>query len=235
MSAPSIPRLTRRRSRSTGILVLLGLLGLLTGCATTKPMGLSEALGGLAESKEAVAVFSLRTVNQHKPGYQPKVSHVFVWEDGKEKREKYSFTVDDPYRQGKDEFNEYLVSLRLPPGKYMLREFFGSAGTFPIRGMFGAPIYTRFELTPGTIVYFGHIEATIRQRTSDDQLRAGSLIPLIDQAVTGLSGGTFEIQISDNYENDLVAFRERYPGLVGASIERAILPPWSSPSEDAMK
>ena len=99
-----------------------------------------------------------------------------MWEDGKEKREKYSFTVDDPYRKGKDEFNEYLVSLRLPPGKYVLRELFGSAAS-PIRGMFGAPVFTRFELTPGTVVYFGRIEATIRQRTSDDQLRAGPLIP----------------------------------------------------------
>ena len=89
--------------------------------------------------------------------------------------------------QGKDEFNEYLVSLWLPPGKYVLRELLGSAGFFPIRGMFGAPVFTRFEMTPGTVVYFGRIEATIRQRTSDDQLRAGSLIPLIDPAVTGLT------------------------------------------------
>jgi len=59
-------------------------------------------------------------VSSSPPG--PKVSHVFVWEDGKEEREKYSFKVDDPFRQGKDEFNEYLVSLRLPAGKYMLRE-----------------------------------------------------------------------------------------------------------------
>jgi len=184
MSGPSVRRLTRRRPRAWAF-VILGLLCLLAGGATTKPMGLSEALGTLAASKESVAFFSLKAVNQHKPGFQPNVSHVFRWEDGKEKREKYSFTVDDPYRQGKDEFNEYLVSLRLPPGKYVLRKLLGSAGFFPIRGMFGAPVFTRFEMTPGTVVYFGRIEATIRQRTSDDQLRAGSLIPLIDPAVTG--------------------------------------------------
>lgn len=224
-----------RQSRRVGLLVFVAVLSFLTGCATTKPMGLSEALGSLPESKEAVAFFSLRAVNQHKPGFQPKVSHVFVWEDGKEKREKYSFTVDDPYRQGKDEFNEYLVSLRLPAGKYMLRELFGSAGFFPIRGMFGAPVFTRFELAPGTIVYFGRIDAIIRERTSEDQLRAGPVIPLIDQAVTGLSNGTFDIQISDNFEQDIIAFKERYPGLIGAKIERAVLPPWSRPSEEVMK
>jgi hypothetical protein len=224
-----------RQSRKVGILAVLGVLCFLAGCATTKPMGLRETLGSLPESKEAVALFSLRTVNQHKPGFQPKVSHAFVWEDGKEKREKYIFKVDDPFRQGKDEFNEYLVSLRLPAGKYMLRELFGSAGSFPIRGSFGAPVFTRFELAPGTIVYLGRIVATIRERTSDHQLRAGPLIPLIDQAVTGLSGGTFEIQISDDYDNDFIAFKETYPGLVGATIERAVLPPWTPPSEETMK
>lgn len=236
MSTPSVHpvhRLATPRWRSPGL--LLALLGLLAGCATMKPMGLAEPLEGLAERKEAVAFFSLRTENQHKRGFQPNVSHVFVWEDGKEKREKFSFKVDDPYRKEKDAFNEYLVSLRLPPGRYVLRELFGSTGVFPIRGTFGAPLFTRFELAPGTIVYFGRIEATIRERTRDDQLRAGPLIPLIDQAVTGLSGGTFDIQIADNYEADLVAFSERYPTLAGASIQRAVLPPWSQPSEDAMK
>src|SRR5262245_19695632 len=62
---------------------------------------------------------------------------------------KFSFTVDDPYRQGKDEFSEYLVSLRLPAGQYMLREILGSAGFFPIRGMFAAPVFERFQLSPG--------------------------------------------------------------------------------------
>jgi hypothetical protein len=197
--------------------------------------GLSEPLTSLSQSKEAVAFFSLRIMNRHKPGFQPNVSHVFVWETDKEKREQYSFKVDDPYRQGKDEFNDYLVSVRLPSGGYVLRQIFGSAGFFPIRGMFAAPVFKRFELSPGTIVYLGHIEATIRARKSDDELRAGSLIPLIDQAVTGLSGGTFEIQISDDYDNDLIAFGEKYPGLVGATIERSVLPPWSPPSEETMK
>ena len=105
--------------------------------------------------------------------------------DGKDKREKYSFKVEDPYRQGKDEFNEYLISLRLPAGRYMLRELFGTARVFPIRGTFGAPVFMPFELSPGGIVYLGRIDATIRARRGDDELRAGPLVPLIDQAVSG--------------------------------------------------
>lgn len=224
-----------RPSRAVRVLTVLGIVWLLVGCATVKPMGLNEPLTSLPQSKEAVAFFSLRIMNRNKPGFQPKVSHVFVWEADKEKREKYSFKVDDPYRQGKDEFNDYLVSVRLPSGGYMLREIFGFAGFFPIRGMFAAPVFERFDLSPGTIVYLGHIEATIRERKSDDELRAGPLIPLIDQAVTGLSGGTFEIQISDDYDNDVLAFSEKYPGLVATTIERSVLPPWSRPSAETMK
>jgi hypothetical protein len=224
-----------RQTRRVGPLAVLPVLWLLAGCASMKPMGLSESLASLPERKEAVAFFSLRTVNKHKPGYQPNVSYVFVWEDGKDDRQKYSFKVDDPYREGKDEFNEYLVSLRLPAGKYMLREIYGTAGYFPIRGSFGAPVFTRFEVAPGTIGYLGRIEATIRARAGDNELRAGSLIPLIDQSVTGMSNGTFDIVISDNYDDDVAAFTGKYPALIGTTIGQSVLPPWHPPSEEAMK
>jgi hypothetical protein len=224
-----------RQSPRVAVATIVLAASLLVGCATMKPMGFSEPIAGLPQSRDAVAFFSVRTANQNKTGFQPKMSHVFVWEDGKDKREKYSFQVEDPYRQGKDEFNEYLISLRLPAGRYMLRELFGTAGVFPIRGTFGAPVFIPFELSPGSIVYLGRIEATIRTRRSDDELRAGPLVPLIDQAVTGLSGGTFEIRISDNYEGDVQAFGEKYPALAGLTMERAVLPAWSPPTEERMK
>ena len=117
----------------------------------------------------------------------------------------------------------------------MLREFFGTAGVFPIRGTFGAPVFMPFELSSGSIVYLGRIEATIRARRSDDELRAGPPVPLIDQAVSGLSGGTLEIRTSDNYDGDVQAFGEKYPAFAGLTMERAVLPAWSRPTEDRMK
>jgi hypothetical protein len=117
----------------------------------------------------------------------------------------------------------------------MLRKFFGTAGVFPIRGTFGAPVFMPFELSSGSIVYLGRIEATIRARRSDNELRAGPLVPLIDQAVSGLSGGTFEIPISDNYEGDVQAFGEKYPACAGLTMERAVLLAWSRPTEERMK
>ena len=52
-------------------------------------------------------------------------------------------------------------------------------------------------------------------------------MPLIDPMVTGLSGGTYEIRISDKYEGDVQAFGERYPALAELPMERAVLPAWS--------
>ena len=60
-------------------------------------------------------------------------------------------------------------------------------------------------------------------------------MPPIDQVVTGLPGGTFEIRISDNYEGDVQAFCERYPALAELTMERAVLPAWSPRTEGRMK
>jgi hypothetical protein len=166
-----------RRSPRVAVATIVLAASLLVGCATMKPMGFSEPIASLPQSRDAVAFFSVRTANQNKTGYQPNVGHVFVWEDGKDKREKYSFKVEGPYRQGKDEFNEYLISLRLPAERYMLRELFGTAGVFPIRGTFGAPVYMPEGERDRLERYLGRIDATIRARRSDDELRAGPLVP----------------------------------------------------------
>jgi hypothetical protein len=60
-------------------------------------------------------------------------------------------------------------------------------------------------------------------------------VPLIDPVVTGLSGGTFEIRISDNYEGDVQAFGGRYPAFTELTMERAVPPAWSPRTEERMK
>jgi hypothetical protein len=60
-------------------------------------------------------------------------------------------------------------------------------------------------------------------------------VPLIDQVVTGLPGGTCEIRISDNYEGDVQAFGERYPALAELPIERAVLLAWSPRTQERTK
>ena len=70
-----------------------------------------------------------------------------------------------------------------------------------------------------------------RKRQDDNELRAGPVIPLIDQAVAGFSGGTFEVKIFDNYDDDMAVFRQKHPALGHFTVERAVLPPWTKPPE----
>jgi hypothetical protein len=91
-----------------------------------------------------------------------------------------------------------------------------------------------FELVPRSIVYLGRVEAVVRERKNDTELRAGPLIPLIDQSVAGYSGGTFHIHILNNYDSDRAFFREKYPALQAVTVDQVVLPEWRQPSKEDM-
>jgi hypothetical protein len=205
-----------------------------SGCATIKPMALDN-IKAIELDQRSVALMTVKTSNQYRPNYQPNVCSIFIWTTGKEGKEKYTFSVEKPYNSVENQFNEYLISIDLPPGKYKLREIFGTSGIFPFRGMFSIPIYVDFELKPNKVIYLGRIEAVVRERKNDSEMRAGPVIPLVDQAVTGFSGGTFDVRIFDNYDEDIVIFKQKYPVLNNYAVEKAILPSWKKPSEEDMK
>lgn len=56
----------------------------------------------------------------------------------------------------------------------------------------------------------------------DHEYRAGELIPLVDQAVTGLSTGTFDIELRDMSEEDLRIMQEAYPAIRGVPIKKEL-------------
>lgn len=74
--------------------------------------------------------------------------------------------------------------------------------------------------------YLGHINATVRKRIGGE-FKAGASIPLIDQAIAGASGGTFDIEISDQWENDKTKFLTKFPALASVEIKKSILPPFN--------
>lgn len=208
---------------------------LLGGCATIKPSALNQGIQSINISQESIALLSIKVSNKYKPSYQPKIMYVFVWENGKDDNKKYSFKVEDPYKEIENEYNEYLISFQLKSGKYKLRELFAQSGIFPVRGTFSMPIYSVFEIEANKIIYLGHIEASIKEKTKNDELRAGPVIPLIDQAVTGASGGTFVIEITDLFKNDIDLFKKQYPYLSSYNIENRTLPQWKKPTEQDMQ
>ena len=210
----------------------------LAGCASIQPMALSAKTKTLDLSEASVALMTLKISNEYKPGFQPRTGFaagLFVHKTDQKTGKRQAFEVGKPYHYVAKQYNEYLVSMKVDPGEHKLTTITGASGYFPIAASFQIPIYDSFDVQLDKVVYLGHIEAVNRKRISDDELRAGSIIPLIDQAVSGFSGGTWHIKIFDNYENDIAAFKQKYPLINNYTVEKMVLSPWEKPSSEELK
>jgi hypothetical protein len=226
---------TKWQDRLYHQIFLFAILFMLGGCATMKPPALNSKTTTIDVSKESIALLTIKIANNYRTSYQPDIKYLFVWSSAGKDQEKFSFSVDEKYKAEKDSFNEYLISFQLPVGEYKLREIFAQSGIFPVIGTFSVPLYSSFSIEPQKIIYLGHIDATIIERTDDALLRAGPVIPLIDQAATGASGGTFVIKITDLYEKDMSLFQQQYPYLAQNHVENHTLPQWNQPSVKDMQ
>lgn len=151
-----------------------------------------------------------------------------------DKEETFSFSAGAVHRSVEEQYNEYLISLSLAPGKYKLQDIVGISTGFLIMGNFAVPIYADFELPANKAVYLGRIEATNREKKNDDEAAAGSIIPLIDQGVTGYASGTFDVSIYDNYEKDIPLFKQKYKVLKEINIDKLVLPSWKQRTEQEL-
>lgn len=198
-----------------------------SGCATIKPMALSkEAQAVPIDAQQSLALAAVKVANVYKTGSQPHVKDVRVKTGGAEPKE-LAFTVVAPFRASEDEKNQYeevLVSLALAPGDYEMIGVRVAAGSFIMPGNGLVPVNASFKVPAGKAVYLGRIEAVRRERKGDEP-RAGPVLPLIDQSVTGFSGGTFDVKILDGYDHDLKLMRDEYPALKNVTVEKAFLTP----------
>lgn len=198
-------------------IVLVVSIFFLNGCG--KPMPLAKDSGAIDLKKGSIGIFSLKISNKLSPSYQPDVSTInVIGADGKPGKK---FKSNKAVNKVDKKFNEYLLSFQLPEGEYKIEDVSGSSGIFPVTGTFSFPINVNFSLDSNSIVYIGNIEMVNRKR-KDGEIWSGNLIPLLDQAVTGFSGGTFDVTVSDNYEEDLKRFKKEYPALDAYEIKRNI-------------
>lgn len=208
------------------IAALIAAAALAAGCATPTQMGLKRDTKTVDTSKESLLLFSTNLVNQVKPDYQPNAFVVYVEKpNAKDASDRLNFLVDDEGRNLSPQGNQFLMRLALPPGKYILRGIGGFSGLFPVRGNFLVPLHMDLDVKPQTVVYLGHINARMRER-KDTEFRAGGPIPLIDQAVTGFGGGTWDVQIEDRIDADLTALKRVFPALQPLKVDKAVLPAW---------
>lgn len=214
------------KSRFYLIISLLA-LGLMTGCAGSKKMDLTKETKSLNLSEKSIVLLSAHIENQNAKSFQPNAWRVFVEAQNPDAKEKHlTFWVDgDAKVASGDSGNDYMFRLSLVPGKYILRGVYGQSGNLLVFGNFFMPLHSEIEVKANSVQYLGKVNGVVRKRKGDE-FRAGPLVPLIDQAVTGFSGGTFDIEITDAYEQDIVYLTKNYQVLTEEIVEKSVLQPF---------
>jgi hypothetical protein len=70
-------------------------------------------------------------------------------------------------------------------------------------GVFTLPLGGSILVRSGRLTYLGHVDAVNRERKSDQERRAGAVVPVASQVASGFAGGTFDISIGDALSEDL--------------------------------
>ena len=200
------------------------LILILGGCATPTKMAFQDDSERLSEKSKPVLLMTATIKNAYKPSYQPRLRVVHVEKpEAKEAADRLNFTMDEKARNETDSESNYLLRLELDPGRYEIRGMTALVQRFPFNGFFFAPMHSQIEVKGSGVYYLGHVNATVRERQGEE-FKAGPSVPVIDQAVVGASGGTFDIQITDDFATDEAVFRSKFPALAGVKIQKAILP-----------
>lgn len=213
-------------SRIYAILTVISML-LLVGCASSHKMAFQDDTIKIEDIKNPVFLMTATIKNEYKTSHQPKMLSVNVVKTGVNgSSENINFRSDDKSKNESDDSNigsKYLIRMELESGEYVLRGFTSMSSSFPIHGFFFTPLHETLKASEPGIYYLGSVNATVRKREGDE-FKAGSSIPLLDQAIAGASGGTFEIKIADQWSTDGPEFKKAFPILKIADIKKQILP-----------
>ncbi len=200
-------------------------LALLVGCASPTNMPALDTT--YVESEKPVFLMTATLKNNYKPSHTPKLLVVNVERDiVTGKADRLNFKMDKKAKMESDDphtGNNYLLRMDLEAGNYVIRGLTSQSFSFPIHGMFFAPMHSEVTADGPGIYYLGHVDATVRERQGEE-FRAGAVIPLIDQAVAGASGGSFDVEISDQWVTDEQLFKSNFPALANKEVIKAILP-----------
>lgn len=207
-------------------LVLLTSTLLVTGCATRTKMAFEDESEKLTATSNPVFLMTTTVKNTYK-NYQPKIIVANIEKPGaKDANDRLNFLIDNAAKIESDNAstgNTYLLRFQLPPGEYNLVGMLGFATSFPIRGTFVVPLHSTIQSGPSGVYYLGHAEAVIRERVGNE-FKAGPSIPLLDQALSGASGGTFDVAFSDQWDAYEKTFRAKFKTLEGVEVKKSILP-----------
>lgn len=198
-----------------------------SGCATRTKMPSLDKVVTFAPADTPIYLMTVTLKNDNAPRYQPELLAVNVEKKGATaKADRLNFTPDDEAEQEFEDEKQgtrYFVRLKTPPGDYDIIAFTSLCSGFPFHGVCTAPLLASLPKEAAGFVYIGHVSATVRERKGNE-FRAGPVVPLIDQAATGISGGTFDISVEDRWTEDQAEFLARFPGLKNAEVRKHMLP-----------
>ena len=206
------------------LLATIVLIASLTGCFTKMPLRSDQPVG--LEPTQSLAVFKMTLKNEFK-NYLLTPDMISLEAAEVSGGKTYHFTFTKPERQISDREVEMLGSFALPPGDYQITKFTGRTdlgfAILPVFGQFDPTFERSFSIGANDSVYLGHVIARLVERKSEDEERAGPIIPVLDQAATGMSNGTFKFEVLDDFQKDIEYIKVRYPTVANRSFRRSLL------------
>lgn len=208
----------------TALLILA--VSVLTACAAPRPMPFSEENPTVKADEGPLMIMTATVKNLFAPSHQPTLLYLNIEKnDASKERIRFYVASEDKSRDSSPEQgSKFLVRFQLKPGNYRLLGFSGQSFGFPIIGNFFMPLHTDFEVPASGTYYLGDANGVNRERKTDSEYRSGSVLPLLDQSVSGWGYGTFDMTVEDFLKNDLPVFQTRFPQLQDRQIEKRLLP-----------
>jgi hypothetical protein len=151
----------------------------------------------------------------------------------------YLYKADGAYRRDANRSGEYLVSLGLAPGAYVLDSVGVQHSTFFTYAGGYTPLKMKIEIAPNTVSYLGHMDVVLRKKASERERTAGReqvdvavvQVELKDGGIAGFSAGTMDIRMEDAFDEDMRSFILQYPALRGVKVEKSVLRQWTRPED----
>ncbi|MGB9109836.1 MAG: hypothetical protein WCC39_14235 [Telluria sp.] len=196
-----------------------------TGCATVNPMAFDKQTKAIDTKDKSIVLMTVDVSRSDGSRYVPEPFVVKLEKPGaqtKEDRQNFKFSKDTDAMQ-ENGHDLYLVRLALVAGDYKVVNVTGKASAVPINSLFEVPLLSDLKVKPNSVTYVGRVTAKLRDRVGNE-FRAGPVVPLIDQAITGMSGGTWDVSVENAAARDIGLFRAAYPALKDVAIDTAPLP-----------
>lgn len=218
------------------LVLILCLALMVAGCAGHK-MALAKGQSGKDIANKSIALLSVKVSNRNVPKCQPDITGALLCPQSETCSRPLPFfhKTEEAYKSVEGSFKEYLLSFDLDPGTYDLRWIGARYSNILVEAGGKVPLDMKIDFLPNKIVYLGHLDVVLREKNNDNETRAGSLFPLIDQAAAGFSSGTFDVVVEDKYDEDMMAFVSEYPVLRDIKVERSLLPKWTRPENRSAK